>query len=62
LFAPLGAAFFFATSKVKAVLEREKATNIKLVPLSEVVRPILFSAPLASIRCQRLASSRADAT
>jgi len=42
LFAPLGSAFFFATSKVKDVLEREKATNVDLEPLSEVIRPVLF--------------------
>ena len=42
LFAPLGTALFFATSKVKAVLAREKATKIKLEPVSEVVRPILL--------------------
>jgi|GEM_PF-1628152 len=42
VFAPSGTAHFIVTSKVKALLEREQATNIKLEPLSEVVRPILF--------------------
>ena len=42
VFAPSGTAFFFVTSKVKAVLEREQATNIRLEPLSEVVRATLM--------------------
>jgi len=42
VFAPSGTARFIVTSKVKAVLERVQATNIKLEPLSEVVRPILM--------------------
>lgn len=42
VFAPQGTAFFFVTSKVKTVLESEHATNIKLEPLSEVIRPILI--------------------
>lgn len=40
---PSGTALFVVTSKVKAVLEWEQATNIKLESLSEVVRPTLPS-------------------
>ncbi len=42
VFAPSGTAFFFVTSKVKAVLEQEQATNIRLEPISEVIRPVLM--------------------
>jgi len=42
VFAPLDTALFFVTSKVKAILEREHATNVKLEPVSEVIRPVLI--------------------